>query len=57
MGDAPSGIVLETVRKYGLEREQPMLELGCGEGRDAVPLLKNGYHLLAKCPSPLLTNM
>ena len=52
MGDAPSSIVSETVRKYGIEREQPMLEIGCGEGRDAAPLLKNGFDLLTTDVSP-----
>ena len=29
-----------------------LLEIGCGEGRDAYPILKNGYKLLATDISP-----
>ena len=46
-GDAPSTIVLETIEKYNIKKEDSILELGCGEGRDAHVLLKNGYRLLA----------
>ncbi len=50
--DAPSPIVAETALKYGLGRRARLLELGCGEGRDAVPLLRAGYDLLATDVSP-----
>lgn len=50
--DAPSPIVAETVSKYGLGRGASMLELGCGEGRDAIPLLRAGCDLLATDVSP-----
>ncbi len=43
----PSPIVMETVRKYGISKYQRLLELGCGEGRDAFALLEQGYDLLA----------
>ena len=43
----PSPIVAETLHKYGLTPEHKLLELGCGEGRDAYPLLDAGYDLLA----------
>ena len=46
-GDEPSSIVLETIEKYKIAKHDYILELGCGEGRDAQALLKNGYHLLA----------
>ena len=46
-GDVSSAIVLETVEKYNVNKSDSILELGCGEGRDAQALLKNGYHLLA----------
>lgn len=52
MGDEPSHIVMTTLRRYGISRKDPILEIGCGEGRDAEPLLKNGYDLLAADVSP-----
>ncbi len=45
--DAPTPILGEVLARYGVGRETPMLELGCGEGRDAFPLLDAGYDLLA----------
>ena len=50
--DEPTPIVLETIQKYGIDRTSPMLEIGCGEGRDAIPLLKKGYALSAIDVSP-----
>ena len=45
-------IVLETIRKYVPDPETPMLEIGCGEGRDAKAVLEKGYRLLATDISP-----
>ena len=45
-------IVLETIRKYISDPETPMLEIGCGEGRDAKAVLEKGYRLLAMDISP-----
>lgn len=45
-------IVLETVEKYGIRTEQDLLEIGCGEGRDAKALLEQGFSLLATDISP-----
>lgn len=42
-----SPIVLETIRKYGLDPSCKMLEIGCGEGRDSRAVLEGGYQLLA----------
>lgn len=42
----PSPIVLETIKKYNYSNGK-ILELGCGEGRDARFLLENGYNILA----------
>ena len=50
--DDPTPIVMDTIREYGIGRSQKILELGCGEGRDAYPLLKEGYCLLATDISP-----
>jgi len=51
MGDVHSPIVPEIIGRYGLEGV-PMLELGCGEGRDAIPLLERGVDLTATDISP-----
>ncbi len=48
----PSPIVGEILKKYGISREDSMLELGCGEGRDARFLLEQGYSLTATDISP-----
>ena len=40
-------IVLETIEKYISDCHTPMLEIGCGEGRDARAVLEREYHLLA----------
>ena len=50
--ESPSAIVLETIREFGITAESRILELGCGEGRDAFPLLKSGFDLLATDVSP-----
>lgn len=52
LGDEPSAIVIDTLRRLGIGRDRPILELGCGEGRDAAPLLGAGYRLLATDVSP-----
>ncbi len=52
MGGEPTALVGEILDRYGVGREQPILELGCGEGRDAIPLLERGYDLLATDVSP-----
>ena len=49
--DAPTPIVEEIIRQYGKEQGR-MLEIGCGEGRDAAHLLARGYDLLATDVSP-----
>lgn len=43
----PSQIVMDTIQKYNITPRHRVLELGCGEGRDAFPLLQDGYDLLA----------
>lgn len=51
-GDAPTPIVLDVIRRYGISKEDRILELGCGEGRDAWAVLDGGYDLLATDISP-----
>ena len=43
MGQEPTPILTEGLARFGVAKETPMLELGCGEGRDAIPLLRKGY--------------
>lgn len=50
--DDPTPIVKETIEAFGIDTDHPILELGCGEGRDAYPILKDGYDLLATDISP-----
>ena len=45
--DAPAKIVTEVMDRNGITKTDSILELGCGEGRDAFPLLQSGYDLLA----------
>lgn len=47
MGYECSAIVAEVINKFGIHKNEPILEIGCGEGRDSIVLLKNGYNLLA----------
>ena len=45
--DEPTGIVGEVISKYGITRDHKLLELGCGEGRDAFALINAGFDLVA----------
>ena len=51
-GDVPTPIVLDVIRRYGITQESRILEIGCGEGRDARAVLGQGYNLLATDISP-----
>lgn len=48
----PSGIVFETMQKFCISTDAKILEIGCGEGRDARFLLNRGYDVLASDVSP-----
>lgn len=48
----PSPIVAETIREFSLSHQHKLLEIGCGEGRDAYALFKQGFDLLATDVSP-----
>ena len=52
--DNPSKIVDETIKEYGISKEAKIIEIGCGEGRDAIYLLENGYKILATDISPIV---
>ena len=54
--DISTPIVLETIKKLNLSKEEPLLEIGCGEGRDAKAILEQGYNLLATDISPEAIN-
>lgn len=43
----PSPIVEEIIREFHISSRHKLLELGCGEGRDAIHLLNRGFDLLA----------
>lgn len=49
---APSAIVGQVMQRYGITKNAGILELGCGEGRDAACLMKCGYNLTATDISP-----
>ena len=51
-GGESSPIVAQTIEKYNIQKNQNLLELGCGEGRDAWPLLDQGFRLLATDVAP-----
>lgn len=50
--DDPTPIVAEMICQYGIHEQHRILELGCGEGRDAYPLLRKGFTVLATDISP-----
>ena len=50
--DKSTPIVMETIRKYRIEPYRRLLEIGCGEGRDAKAVLDGGYDLTATDLSP-----
>ena len=45
--EKPAAIVKEILQRYRISKNQSILEIGCGEGRDAAYLLAQGYDLLA----------
>ncbi|MBO5352395.1 MAG: class I SAM-dependent methyltransferase [Lachnospiraceae bacterium] len=51
-GDISSPIVTEIISRYHISKDKKILEIGCGEGRDAEGLLKAGFCVLATDISP-----
>ena len=43
----PTPDVIKTIDKIKLTKTSKILEIGCGEGRDAIFLLKKNYDVLA----------
>lgn len=50
--DQPSAIVAQTMEQFSVSPGDALMEIGCGEGRDAAALLRGGYDLLATDVSP-----
>ncbi len=46
-GDKPSPTIEKLLKKYGANSKSSILEIGCGEGQNAVWLLKKNYNLEA----------
>lgn len=45
--DKRTPVVLDMIKKYGISASHHLLEIGCGEGRDARAVMEKGYDLLA----------
>lgn len=45
--DKSTPIVMDVIRRYHIQPEYELLEIGCGEGRDSKVVLDKGYHLTA----------
>lgn len=46
-GDKPSEILADYLEKYGITNNSKILEIGCGEGQNAIFLMKKGYKVYA----------
>ena len=46
-GDKPSPTIEKLLKKYGVNSNSSILEIGCGEGQNAIHLLKKHYNLEA----------
>lgn len=46
-GDLPSHILKDVLERYNISKECKILEVGCGEGQNAIYLLQNGYNVHA----------
>ncbi len=50
--DRPTPIVLDVMDRYGITAGEPILEIGCGEGRDSYAVLQRGYNAYCTDLSP-----
>ena len=50
--DTPSAIVGEILDRFVISKSAKILEIGCGEGRDGIALMREGYDVLATDVSP-----
>lgn len=50
--DIPTPIVGEAIARYGVKKTDRILDVGCGEGRDALSLLCGGFDIEAVDVSP-----
>lgn len=48
----PTAIVGQVMERFGISEQAEILELGCGEGRDAAYLLNRGFRVMATDISP-----
>ena len=55
-GENPSKIILDLLLKYGANNSSRILEIGCGEGQNAIYLMKNGLNITATDVSPEAIN-
>lgn len=44
-GEKASTILLDCFKKYGIDENSKILEIGCGEGQNAIFLMKMGYKI------------
>lgn len=44
-GDRPSPTIEKLLKKYGADSNSSILEIGCGEGQNAIYLMKRNYNL------------
>lgn len=51
-GDRPSLAIEKLLEKYGANSNSSILEIGCGEGQNAIYLLQKGYNIEASDVSP-----
>ncbi len=51
-GYSHSPTIEELLKKYGATKQSSILEIGCGEGQNALYLLSQGYNLMASDISP-----
>ncbi len=51
-GEGHSPTIEKLLKKYGATKNSRILEIGCGEGQNAIYLLSRGYNVLASDISP-----